>query len=119
MEKRLVLLDHYYLDDVFRYVDAVRAIQVRFFLHLFLAHVSKRVLVNHQMACWPNGKASDYESGDCRFEPCVGHSFCLFFFFNFKKASFLSLVSSEFEGIIDTDVGFSTKRLTQGRSAMT
>ena len=24
------------------------------------------------MACWPNGKASDYESGDCRFDPCVG-----------------------------------------------
>ena len=26
----------------------------------------------HEMACWPNGKASDYESGDCRFDPCVG-----------------------------------------------
>ena len=23
--------------------------------------------------CWPNGKASDYESGDCRFDPCVDH----------------------------------------------
>lgn len=44
------------------------------------------------MACWPNGKALDYGSRDCRFESCVGHSFCcanfckircrfLFFFF--------------------------------------
>ena len=26
-----------------------------------------------QQACWPNGKALDYESRDCRFDPCVGH----------------------------------------------
>jgi hypothetical protein len=25
-------------------------------------------------AGWPNGKALDYESRDCRFDPCVGHS---------------------------------------------
>ncbi|KAJ5477630.1 hypothetical protein N7530_003139 [Penicillium desertorum] len=24
-------------------------------------------------AGWPNGKALDYESRDCRFDPCVGH----------------------------------------------
>ena len=24
-------------------------------------------------ANWPNGKALDYESRDCRFDPCVGH----------------------------------------------
>jgi hypothetical protein len=23
---------------------------------------------------WPNGKALDYESRDCRFDPCVDHS---------------------------------------------
>ncbi|KAL2793547.1 hypothetical protein BJX66DRAFT_222921 [Aspergillus keveii] len=28
-----------------------------------------------QLACWPNGKALDYESRDCRFDPCVGHLF--------------------------------------------
>ncbi|KOS48535.1 hypothetical protein ACN38_g495 [Penicillium nordicum] len=28
------------------------------------------------MAGWPNGKALDYESRDCRFDPCVGQSFC-------------------------------------------
>ena len=32
-------------------------------------------------AGWPNGKALDYESRDCRFDPCVGHFFFLFFFF--------------------------------------
>jgi hypothetical protein len=26
------------------------------------------------MAAWPNGKALDYESRDCRFDPCRGHS---------------------------------------------
>ena len=26
-----------------------------------------------EQACWPNGKALDYESRDCRFDPCVGH----------------------------------------------
>ena len=25
------------------------------------------------MAAWRNGIASDYESGDCRFDPCGGH----------------------------------------------
>ncbi len=28
-------------------------------------------------ACWPNGKALDYESRDCRFDPCVGHLFSI------------------------------------------
>ncbi|KAJ5479565.1 hypothetical protein N7530_005074 [Penicillium desertorum] len=28
-----------------------------------------------QQAGWPNGKALDYESRDCRFDPCVGHLF--------------------------------------------
>jgi hypothetical protein len=33
------------------------------------------------MVCWPNGKASDYESGDCRFDPCVDQvSFCFLTF---------------------------------------
>jgi hypothetical protein len=27
---------------------------------------------------WPNGKALDYESRDCRFDPCVDHSFAFF-----------------------------------------
>ena len=29
-------------------------------------------------AGWPNGKALDYESRDCRFDPCVGHFFDAF-----------------------------------------
>ncbi|KAJ5865349.1 uncharacterized protein N7529_007265 [Penicillium soppii] len=28
-------------------------------------------------AGWPNGKALDYESRDCRFDPCVGQYFCI------------------------------------------
>jgi hypothetical protein len=28
-------------------------------------------------AGWPNGKALDYESRDCRFDPCVGHSIAI------------------------------------------
>ncbi|CRL21722.1 unnamed protein product [Penicillium camemberti] len=31
---------------------------------------------HNSTAGWPNGKALDYESRDCRFDPCVGHSFC-------------------------------------------
>jgi hypothetical protein len=27
---------------------------------------------NNNKAGWPNGKALDYESRDCRFDPCVG-----------------------------------------------
>lgn len=30
-------------------------------------------------AGWPNGKALDYESRDCRFDPCVGHFFVFVF----------------------------------------
>jgi hypothetical protein len=41
----------------------------------------RKILDNHKFwACcsyinkagWPNGKALDYESRDCRFDPCVG-----------------------------------------------
>ena len=38
-----------------------------------------------QMAGWPNGKASDYESGDCGFEPHVGQ---YFFFCRLQAAPF-------------------------------
>ena len=34
-------------------------------------------------AAWRNGIASDYESGDCRFDPCGGQSF----FFSFLATS--------------------------------
>jgi hypothetical protein len=33
-----------------------------------------------RQAGWPNGKALDYESRDCRFDPCVGHIFLLLSF---------------------------------------
>ena len=42
----------------------------------------KPALVTVESAGWPNGKALDFGSRDCRFEPCVGHSFYLFFFFS-------------------------------------
>ena len=29
-----------------------------------------RQLEQHQSVTWPNGKALDYESRDCRFDPC-------------------------------------------------
>ena len=32
-------------------------------------------------AAWRNGIASDYESGDCRFDPCGGH--LVYFCFSF------------------------------------
>lgn len=39
------------------------------------------------MAVWRNGNASDYESGDCRFDPCLGHcSFTFFFCFRVPLA---------------------------------
>ena len=45
-------------------------------------------MAKNGQAGWPNGKALDYESRDCRFDPCVGHQFqfhweffCSFFFF--------------------------------------
>ncbi len=34
----------------------------------------------HHTAAWRNGIASDYESGDCRFDPCGGHLVMFFFF---------------------------------------
>ena len=44
----------------------------------FMWHYSRRK--QEELAGWPNGKALDYESRDCRFDPCVGHSFFVFFF---------------------------------------
>ncbi|RAL10730.1 uncharacterized protein BO97DRAFT_415771 [Aspergillus homomorphus CBS 101889] len=37
-------------------------------------------------ACWPNGKALDYESRDCRFEPCDVVEDCLFLVMGFGAA---------------------------------
>ena len=40
-------------------------------------------LVLEFKAAWRNGIASDYESGDCRFDPCGGHyvfDFLILFF---------------------------------------
>ncbi|KAJ5930970.1 hypothetical protein N7466_006463 [Penicillium verhagenii] len=37
-------------------------------------------------AGWPNGKALDYESRDCRFDPCVGQFF-LSFLLSFERRS--------------------------------
>jgi hypothetical protein len=34
--------------------------------------------INVKQVGWPNGKALDYESRDCRFDPCVDHSFAFF-----------------------------------------
>jgi hypothetical protein len=39
-------------------------------------------------AGWPNGKALDYESRDCRFDPCVGQ----FFFGQFLSVLYRSVV---------------------------
>jgi hypothetical protein len=30
-----------------------------------------QILCHEQLVGWPNGKALDYESRDCRFDPCV------------------------------------------------
>ena len=48
-------------------------------------------------AVWRNGIASDYESGDCRFDPCDGHKIlhlwevCLDMFFVFLHVFLLFL----------------------------
>jgi hypothetical protein len=41
------------------------------------------------MAAWRNGIASDYESGDCRFDPCGGH-----YFFELYFSLFFSLLDT-------------------------
>jgi hypothetical protein len=48
------------------------------------------------VACWPNGKALDYESRDCRFDPCVGHSDFLDFLVVFWGEGELSLCRRRF-----------------------
>lgn len=40
---------------------------------IFGSRISQIYDKHLKMDCWPNGKASDYESGDCRFDPCVVH----------------------------------------------
>ncbi|QRD89491.1 hypothetical protein F9C07_1491698 [Aspergillus flavus] len=42
--------------------------------------LSNTCIVFQQLAGWPNGKALDYESRDCRFDPCVGHPFFVWSF---------------------------------------
>jgi hypothetical protein len=57
-------------------------------------------------AGWPNGKALDYESRDCRFDPCVGHS--MYNHYNNSCAIFVlfdQLIGGRFlvEMVIDVD----------------
>ncbi len=42
------------------------------------------------LACWPNGKAFDFESKDYRFDPCAGRDMFLgvFLTFFFRVGSF-------------------------------
>ena len=49
---------------------------------------------NLSQAGWPNGKALDYESRDCRFDPCVGQSFCF--------PGFLFALLLELESVVDS-----------------
>src|SRR6267142_2591820 len=44
-------------------------------------------------AAWRNGIASDYESGDCRFDPCGGHFFNLLCHASLHKHILFLLVS--------------------------
>ncbi|KAJ5109953.1 hypothetical protein N7532_002598 [Penicillium argentinense] len=37
-----------------------------------LTHMAQADNLTSSKAGWPNGKALDYESRDCRFDPCVG-----------------------------------------------
>lgn len=41
-----------------------------------LSHVYGVLATSNHRAGWPNGKALDFGSRDCRFDPCVGHHFC-------------------------------------------
>ena len=54
-------------------------------------------LLRISSAGWPNGKALDYESRDCRFDPCVGH-----YFFFFSIPGYLSgyLARVFFQGML-------------------
>jgi hypothetical protein len=39
----------------------------------FKVHIVPHQQRLHQLGAWPNGKALDYESRDCRFDPCRAH----------------------------------------------
>ena len=53
---------------------------VKNLISICVMYVAQLFANTYQLACWPNGKALDYGSRDCRFESCVGHSFLLFCF---------------------------------------
>ena len=43
-----------------------------------IQHLLGLTVTDQDTAGWPNGKALDYESRDCRFDPCVGQIFAFF-----------------------------------------
>ena len=47
------------------------------FAQIFIIDVWGQVFINNTVG-WPNGKALDYESRDCRFDPCVDQNHILF-----------------------------------------
>ena len=44
------------------------------------------IYIFHKQAGWPNGKALDYESRDCRFDPCVGQFYFIFWRSNIRES---------------------------------
>ncbi len=42
-----------------------------------IGHPLGLLVTDPHVAGWPNGKALDYESRDCRFDPCVGQIFAV------------------------------------------
>ena len=47
------------------------------FAQILMIGVWGQVFINNTVG-WPNGKALDYESRDCRFDPCVDQNHILF-----------------------------------------
>ena len=50
--------------------------EARAFAQTLIINTWDLALINN-MVGWPNGKALDYESRDCRFDPCVDHNYFL------------------------------------------
>jgi hypothetical protein len=54
------------------------------------------------MGAWPNGKALDYESRDCRFDPCRAHTFLR----GPDKSGMLRFVTQKIRALVSNVLGF-------------
>ena len=88
---------------------------------LWTVVVVKQFTEDNVWPCGPTDKASDYESGDCRFESCQGQHFCISLFYSIEEqlTKTKSPTRMGFEPTRAEHIGLAVQRLNHSATVST